>query len=54
MTVDRDKWCTQGGVHFTEGGYGRIAVKLFNTLDVDTFYVCITASVIDLENIYRC
>lgn len=29
----------QGGVHFTEGGYGRISIKLFNTLDVDVFYV---------------
>jgi len=29
----------QGGVHFSEGGYGRIAAKLFNTLDVDVFYV---------------
>ena len=31
--------CTQGGVHFSEGGYARIAVKVFNTLDVDVFYV---------------
>jgi len=29
----------KGGVHFAEGGYNRIAVKLFNCLDVDTFYV---------------
>jgi methionine synthase II (cobalamin-independent) len=29
----------KGGVHFSEGGYGRIAVKLFNTLDVDVFYL---------------
>lgn len=29
----------KGGVHFSEGGYDRIAVKLFNTLDVDTFYL---------------
>ncbi|KAJ7487533.1 hypothetical protein B0H11DRAFT_2013759 [Mycena galericulata] len=28
-----------GGIHFTEGGYHRIAVKLFNSLDVDTFYL---------------
>ncbi|KAG6814091.1 hypothetical protein H0H92_003138 [Tricholoma furcatifolium] len=28
-----------GGVHFSEGGYGRIAEKVFNTLDVDTFYL---------------
>ncbi|KAJ7900274.1 hypothetical protein B0H14DRAFT_2673033 [Mycena olivaceomarginata] len=28
-----------GGVHFSEGGYQRIAVKLFNSVDVDTFYV---------------
>lgn len=33
-------FCTaQGGVHFSEGPYDRIAVKVFNTLDVDTFYV---------------
>lgn len=29
----------KGGIHFSEGGYGRIAVKLFNTLDVDVFYL---------------
>ncbi|KAH0590817.1 hypothetical protein H2248_000939 [Termitomyces sp. 'cryptogamus'] len=29
----------KGGVHFSEGGYGRIAVKLFNKLNVDTFYL---------------
>ncbi|KAJ7706251.1 hypothetical protein B0H17DRAFT_619711 [Mycena rosella] len=29
----------RGGVHFTEGGYHRIAVKLFKTMDVDTFYL---------------
>lgn len=29
----------QGGVYFSEGGYARIAAKLFSTLDVDTFYV---------------
>ncbi|CAA7258679.1 unnamed protein product [Cyclocybe aegerita] len=29
----------KGGVHFAEGGYERIAVKLFNTLDVDVFYL---------------
>lgn len=29
----------KGGVHFTEGGYARIAVKVFNTLDIDTFYL---------------
>ncbi|KAG6851185.1 hypothetical protein H0H93_015195 [Arthromyces matolae] len=28
-----------GGVHFSEGGYARIATKLFNNLDVDTFYL---------------
>ncbi|KAF8202858.1 hypothetical protein BJ912DRAFT_1018733 [Pholiota molesta] len=28
-----------GGVHYSEGGYGRIALKLFNTLDVDVFYL---------------
>lgn len=27
------------GQHFCEGGYARIAPKLFTTLDVDTFYV---------------
>lgn len=26
-------------MHFTEGSYARIAVKLFTTLDVDIFYV---------------
>jgi len=26
-----------GGVHFSEGGYARIAFKIFNTLDVDIF-----------------
>ncbi|KAF4572981.1 UROD/MetE-like superfamily protein [Pleurotus pulmonarius] len=29
----------KGGVHFTEGGYGRIARKAFNDLDVDVFYL---------------
>lgn len=29
----------KGGVYFTEGGYARIAVKVFNTLDIDTFYL---------------
>ncbi|KAJ6519752.1 hypothetical protein C8R45DRAFT_1085714 [Mycena sanguinolenta] len=29
----------RGGVHFSEGGYHRIAVKLFNSVDVDTFYL---------------
>ncbi|RXW15770.1 hypothetical protein EST38_g10086 [Candolleomyces aberdarensis] len=29
----------KGGVHFSEGGYARIAVKVFNTLDVDVFYL---------------
>ncbi|KAG6817997.1 hypothetical protein H0H87_009152 [Tephrocybe sp. NHM501043] len=37
-TQDRPTDLT-GGVHFSEGGYGRIAAKLFNTLDVDTFYL---------------
>ncbi|KAG6912019.1 hypothetical protein DXG01_000267 [Tephrocybe rancida] len=37
-TQDRPADLT-GGVHFSEGGYARIAVKLFNTLDVDTFYL---------------
>ena len=31
-------------MHFAEGGYNRIAVKLFNCLDVDTFYVRAPAS----------
>jgi len=26
-------------MHFSEGGYGRVAEKLFNNLDVDTYYV---------------
>ncbi|KAG6873566.1 hypothetical protein C0992_008618, partial [Termitomyces sp. T32_za158] len=29
----------KNGVHFSEGGYDRIAMKLFNKLDVDTFYL---------------
>ncbi|TFK30331.1 UROD/MetE-like protein [Coprinopsis marcescibilis] len=29
----------KGGVHFSEGGYQRIALKVFNTLDVDVFYL---------------
>ena len=29
----------KGGVHFSEGGYGRIAAKVFKRLDVDAFYV---------------
>ncbi|EAU93164.2 hypothetical protein CC1G_10532 [Coprinopsis cinerea okayama7 len=29
----------KGGVHFTEGSYDRIALKVFNTLDVDVFYL---------------
>ncbi|KAH9487004.1 Putative protein YxjH [Psilocybe cubensis] len=28
----------QGGMHFTEGGYERIAIKVFNALDVDLEY----------------
>ncbi|KAF8528397.1 hypothetical protein BU17DRAFT_73467 [Hysterangium stoloniferum] len=31
--------CRGNGIHFSEGGYDRIAVKLFNDLDVDTFYL---------------
>ncbi|KAK7064282.1 methionine vitamin-b12 [Favolaschia claudopus] len=27
------------GMHFSEGGYHRIAAKLFNAVDVDTFYL---------------
>ncbi|KAJ6604584.1 hypothetical protein DFH09DRAFT_1354306 [Mycena vulgaris] len=27
------------GLHFSEGGYHRIAAKLFNSVDVDTFYL---------------
>jgi methionine synthase II (cobalamin-independent) len=42
--VEPYSWHTQGGVHFSEGGYDRIAVKLFNELDVDTFYVCNSSS----------
>ncbi|KAF8898815.1 hypothetical protein BD779DRAFT_1432032 [Infundibulicybe gibba] len=29
----------KGGVHFSEGGYDRIAEKVFNKLDVDAFYL---------------
>lgn len=32
------------GKHFAEGSYARIAIKLFNNLDVDTFYVSILIS----------
>ena len=28
-----------GSRHFSEGGYDRIAIKLFNTLNVSTFYL---------------
>ena len=27
------------GVHFSEGGYDRIAIKLFNEIHVDCYYV---------------
>ena len=26
-------------MHFSEGGYDRIAIKLFNEINVDCFYV---------------
>ncbi|KAF9015093.1 hypothetical protein BDQ17DRAFT_1385892 [Cyathus striatus] len=29
----------KGGIHFSEGGYTRIAKKVFNSLNVDTFYL---------------
>ena len=29
----------KGGRHFSEGGYDAIAVKLFNELNADTYYV---------------
>ncbi|KAF9040547.1 hypothetical protein BJ165DRAFT_1490725 [Panaeolus papilionaceus] len=29
----------KGGIHFSEGGYERIAFKVFSMLDVDTFYL---------------
>ena len=29
----------QDGRHFSEGGYDRIAVKLFNEINVDCYYV---------------
>jgi len=29
----------KGGMYFSEGGYAAIAAKIFNTLDVDTFYL---------------
>jgi len=29
----------RGGVHFSEGGYDRIAIKLFNELNVDCYYL---------------
>jgi len=36
-----DQKLTRGskGAHFSEGGYGRIAAKVFKRLDVDAFYV---------------
>lgn len=34
-----DMYICQDGIYFCEGGYARIAVKLFNSLDVDVFYV---------------
>ena len=27
------------GMHFSEGGYDRIAIKLFNEINVDCYYV---------------
>ena len=33
----------KGGVHFSEGGYDAIAVKLFNEINCDTYYLeCIS------------
>ncbi len=29
----------KGGMHFSEGGYDRIAIKLFNEINVDCYYV---------------
>lgn len=29
----------RGGIHFSEGGYDRIAIKLFNVLDMDCYYL---------------
>jgi len=29
----------RGGIHFSEGGYDRIAIKLFNELDMDSYYL---------------
>lgn len=37
--LDSRKLSLAQGMHFSEGGYARIAEKAFNTLDVDTFYV---------------
>lgn len=35
------------GLHFSEGSYSRIAVKVFNTLDVDAFYVSVNNLLIE-------
>ena len=29
------------GMHFSEGGYDRIAIKLFNQINVDCYYVSV-------------
>ncbi|KAF5312745.1 hypothetical protein D9619_003436 [Psilocybe cf. subviscida] len=39
VTQERPDDLTFSGIHFSEGGYERIAIKLFNTLDVDAFYL---------------
>lgn len=31
--------CLQDGVHFSEGGYDRIAAKLFREINVDCYYL---------------
>lgn len=29
----------QNGIHFSEGGYDRIAIKLFRNINVDVYYL---------------
>ena len=44
----------KGGMHFSEGGYDRIATKLFNEINVDCYYVRISfANPMDLLRSFR-
>ena len=42
----------QDGIHFSEGGYDRIAVKLFNEIDADCYYVRINVLTIFAYNYF--